>query len=680
MSDNQEPDDEGLVTPWSSVLVTFAISAIQGLVFYGFFLYQRGKEKARNSYDLYEPRQHALSHRSPPPYSPDKAWWRAAWELDDEETLRCVGLDTFMFLRFLRLGARICLVGSVLACVLIPAYATADERGAPTEQFNQLTLARVETDSTRLWAALLAWYIFVFFCIKEFLAEWKLYTKLRYEFLARGDPEIPVEYRYAVRVEQIPVELRSNEKLHNYFERLFPGKVRKVVMYLQLNELQKMVAKRLTECISYEKAVAFTKANPNKPRPKTTVTKGPCPLIGEKRDAIDFHLQQIEQVNQDIDKERARLAKKVAQEVSKDSASKDGSVDKDDDDKKAGKKEEDVMSSTAMVVFTSLRTKQAAVQCQLTENIDKLVVVAAPDPRAVLWNNVTTTLPKQKVFGMQAAAIWIVTILFWVFPMSVVASISNLASVLDTIGVDDVDQNSAWYGLAAGLMPVIVLAIFMAVLYMAITAVATHFIKFKSRAEVDAYVLYWHQLFQFTNLWFLLIGGSLFNQLDTILDDPSSLADTVAKAMPGAAAFFVNMINVGSLGQFGLQLSNLPTYGVTMILNLISPEAARTQRMLDEAKETPQIDWGLEIPRIIFVFLVAVIYMPIVPLMDVFALIYFAGHYVVWKHQCLHVYSVQFEGGGEATWRKLFGFLLGCLYMGELVFIAYMGIKVRGTS
>lgn len=669
----EEEAPEGVVTPWSSVTVTFIISAIQGLVFYGFFLYQRGKEKAKNSYDLYETRQNSLSHRSPPPY--DTSWWRAAWELDDEETLRCVGLDTFMFLRFLRMGARICAVGALLACVLIPTYATADERGAPTDQFNQLTLARVEKDSPRLWGALIAWYIFCFFCIKEFLDEWKLYSKLRYDFLARGDPEIPVEYRYAVRVEQIPVALRSQDALRDFFERLFPGKIRKVVMYLELNELQNMVAKRLTECVKYEKAVAFTKANPNKPAPQTTVTKGACPLTGEKRDAIDFHLKQVEKLNEDIDQERARVTKKVAAETSSVDISLND--DKQDESLKGKKSADDVISSTAMVVFTSLRAKQAAVQCQLTANIDSLVIVAAPDPRAVLWNNVTVNLPKQKIFGMQAAAVWIVTMLFWVFPMSAVASISNLASILDTVGVDDIDQNTAWYGLVSGLLPVIVLAIFMAVLYMAITGVATHFIKFKSRSEVDAYVLYWHQLFQFTNLWFLLIGGSLFNQLDTVLDDPSSLADTIAAAMPGAAAFFANMINVGSLGAFGLQLSMLPTYGVTMILNLLSPEAGRTQRMLDDAKNTPQIDWGLEIPRIVFVFLVAVIYMPIVPLMEIFALIYFAGHYVVWKHQCLHVYAVEFEGGGDATWRKLFGFLLGCLYVGEFVFIAYMGIKVR---
>ena len=76
-----------------------------------------------------------------------------------------------------------------------------------------------------------------------------------------------------------------------------------------------------------------------------------------------------------------------------------------------------------------------------------------------------------------------------------------------------------------------------------------------------------------------------------------------------------------------------------------------------------------------FIFLVIMVYMPIVPIMEVFGLIYFAGHYLVHKHQCMHVYAQQFEGGGEATWQRLFPFLMACLYMGEVVFIAYMGLK-----
>jgi hypothetical protein len=38
------------------------------------------------------------------------------------------------------------------------------------------------------------------------------------------------------------------------------------------------------------------------------------------------------------------------------------------------------------------------------------------------------------------------------------------------------------------------------------------------------------------------------------------------------------------------------------------------------------------------------------------------------------VYAAECEGGGDATWEKLFGFLMGAIYMSEAVFVAYMGI------
>mmetsp|Transcript_33398 Transcript_33398/g.80843 ORF Transcript_33398/g.80843 Transcript_33398/m.80843 type:complete len:263 (-) Transcript_33398:177-965(-) len=135
------------------------------------------------------------------------------------------------------------------------------------------------------------------------------------------------------------------------------------------------------------------------------------------------------------------------------------------------------------------------------------------------------------------------------------------------------------------------------------------------------------------------------------------------------------MLIVKGLGSFGLELSMLPAYGLTFVMSLLAPEAQRTQRMLDAAKTPPEIKWGQKVPHSVFVFLVMILYMPIVPLMEVFAFVYFAGSFIVWKHQCLHVYSQAADGGGVTTWQGLFGFLMVCLYMGEAVFIAYMGIK-----
>jgi len=333
------------------------------------------------------------------------------------------------------------------------------------------------------------------------------------------------------------------------------------------------------------------------------------------------------------------------------------------------------VSTTGFVTFTSLRAKQAAVQCELTGHPDRMVVVAAPDPKGILWDNVTVPISRQKLFQFQVALLWTAGVLFWAFPVSFVVAISNLNSILKAFGLDEADPNSFWYGLVSGLLPVVALAILMAVLYMVIVAAATKLIRFKSMPEVDSYSFFWHQLFQFANLWLILIGGSAFNQIDELIDDVTAIVDIIAAALPGASVFFVNMILLGSFGGFVLELSMLPTHGIKLIMNIIQPEAMRTQRQLDEGKKPPSIVWGQQVPPVVFIFLVAVIYMPIVPIMEVFALVYFGGMYLVWKHQCLHVYAQEFEGGGDATWQKLFGFLMVSLYMGEVVFIAYMGLK-----
>lgn len=254
------------------------------------------------------------------------------------------------------------------------------------------------------------------------------------------------------------------------------------------------------------------------------------------------------------------------------------------------------------------------------------------------------------------------------------------SSLFAILTAGQADPNSFWYGLVAGLLPVIGLMLLMIVLYMAIVAVATHIVRFKSKPEVDSYTLYWHQMYQFANLWLILIGGSLFNQIDLLLRDIGQVVDIIARALPGASTFFVNMVLLGSFADFGMELSLLPTYGIKLLMSILQPEAMRTQRQLDEAKKPPSVVWGQTVPRVVFIILVVILYMPIVPIMEFFGLIYFSGMYLVWKHQCLHVYAQDFEGGGDTTWRNVFVFLMACIYMGEAVFIAYMGIKEAPTQ
>ena len=700
-------EEEGsVVVPWTTVWVTLVVSAVIGGLFYAFFSRVRSNHAAVDKYDLFETRQYKYAHRSPPPFDQKQnifGWASAAYHTSDEETLRCIGLDSYMFLRFLRLGFRISLVGTILGCaILMPVYATGDATGNATEQFNTITLAHVEPGSPRLWAAALCWTLFVIFVIYELYTEWTLYAPKRYDFLAYGDADTERDYRYAVVVENLPKEFRSNHALREHFEKLFPDKVRQVNVLLQADRLEALVQERQTMIEALEQAVAFTHAKPLKPAPQVKVGGSMC-WGGEKVDAIPHYESEIRRLNEEIDKERTGLhefadssqlsvtatsssatrllgnfIEKKEPPVSEDenknyedgfemvaATNSTGVIVGGDVPPVSVKETEEIehdgkASSTAFVTFTSLRAKQAAIQCEISGKVDNMDIAPAPIPKGVIWNNALVPTPTRRTAMMVAAAFWAVGCLFWAVPVAFVTGIANLNSILQSFGAEPWNENSFWYGLISGMLPVIFLQILMLVLYICIGACARYLIRVKSMPEIDAYTFFWHQLYQFANLWLILIGGSAFNQIDALLQDPGQIAELLAKSLPGASTFFVNMVIMGSFLAFGLELSMIPSYGVNLIMSMLQPEAMRTQRMLDAAQNPPTVVWGKILPPMVFVLLVALVYMSIVPLMEAFCLAYFGGWYLVRKHQCLHVYAQEFEGGG-IIWETLFGFFMTCL-------------------
>jgi len=249
-------------------------------------------------------------------------------------------------------------------------------------------------------------------------------------------------------------------------------------------------------------------------------------------------------------------------------------------------------STTAFVTFTSLRAKQAAIQCEISGKVDNMDVSPAPVPESIIWENIKVPLTAQNTSSLVAAACWIVGILFWAVPVTFVTGLANLNALLGTIGIAPLDETTFYYGLIGGMLPVIFLQILMLILYISIVVCAKLFIRFKSMPEVDAYTFYWHQLYQFANLWLILIGGSAFNQLDAILEDPTSIVNLLATALPGASTFFLNMVIMSTFLQQGLELSQFPAWIVSVIINMIMPENTQPQRKLDEKLKAPSIAWG----------------------------------------------------------------------------------------
>ncbi len=675
---------------WTPVITTAVISG--ALFFFGLFYFVRSRSKHANraespKLDIYEKRTIWKSHRSPPPWTGvgyglfQSA--KDALSMDGTELLRCVGLDTYVFLRFLLFGFWATLVPSILAvCVLLPINSTG---GGEADGFNKLTLGNIPEESNRLWCAALLWYFYIPFMLWLLHKEWKHFFPLRYEYLAKGDVDSPPSFRYTTIAENVPVAYRSNKALQEYFEKLFPGTVYGAEFCKNTSSLQKLITERMSFINEYEVADAKIHAYPDKPIPETRVGGKKmlcCSRGGDKVEAMPYYKEKIDQLNVEVDKERRQifigssdvLVEDVNADVSGvnsiDSAS-NNSIARDIAVKVVKNFKREVNSG--FVMFNSLAAKQSAVQVELTGRYRELDVFPAPDPNSIIWNNVMSRLNDQTFAQAIWNAVWCTGILFWAVIVGFIQSISNLDSVVEKLSLGTIDTTQVWYGIVAGYLPVVAFMLLMWLLPVFINFAAREYIRLKSMDLCDSYTFTWHQMFQFANLWLIIIGGSIFNQLSTIFDDIGSVVEIIASAIPGASVFFLNLI-ISTWGLLGISLSQVVEILVTWIMNKITPDKAKPQRVLDAKRSSNPITWGLEIPPIVFIFLSFCVYLPITPVLAPFVTLYFGTAIVVYKHMCLHVYMQDTEGGG-IIWFPLFNYIMVCIYMSCITFMGYMGVK-----
>lgn len=131
------------------------------------------------------------------------------------------GLDAYFFLRYIRLCARITVVSTFWALViLVPVYYTG---GAGAVGWYHVSMANILHHGWRNWVAVAFMYLFSTFCYFAINKEYRHYMFLRTDYLGTTTRHLDPQHLYSVAVENIPMELRSSKRLYAFFDWLFPG-------------------------------------------------------------------------------------------------------------------------------------------------------------------------------------------------------------------------------------------------------------------------------------------------------------------------------------------------------------------------------------------------------------------------------------------------------------------------
>lgn len=156
-----------LDTATSSVLATLSFNSfLLGIIMVSFELFRY------HLIDIYAPRiRKDENSKIPSPSRIPLFWIFQVLKVSDETLLENIGLDGYIFLRYLKMCFNICLISCLGAIILIPIYATSSS-DSDIIGIDTLSMANIENGDIRLWAPFVFIYLFtllfLYFLYKEY--------------------------------------------------------------------------------------------------------------------------------------------------------------------------------------------------------------------------------------------------------------------------------------------------------------------------------------------------------------------------------------------------------------------------------------------------------------------------------------------------------------------------------
>lgn len=566
-------------------------------------------------------------------------WIPPLFKTKTDDVFEYAGSDQCMYISILSYGFMLtCAMLPLACCILIPTYGTSsNDNVAGIAVISIENIPSSSKNNPRYSATAFVCYAITIMLLYMCYKLW-----VKYVDIVKKHKAIPVQHNYSVIVKGIPTEFATNEALFALYNKMSPGKVKSAVMVMDVATLTDAVAKRDGFVSNYENAMqTFIDQKINK---KTGAYDRPSHkakmFCGEKRDSIDYYRGKIEKYNKIIT-----------------------------DGKLANK---EVSATNGFVTFTSVCQAQMIAQSLNYSSYDKLESEVAPAEVDVYWSNMSSG-PKERSWRKPAFRILtIAMILLWTIPIGAVqslVSIQNLSKALPGF-VELLQQSPALYGFVSGLLPVLVVTIFMALL---VPICAWLAIGEGSDSISKITMNQFGKLFYF-NFWnvFLVstVSSSILQSLRNIIEDPTSTVTILGQALPLVATFFVDYIIILALNSSSLRLLNIGG----LILNYIFLKMAKTDRNKRAIVKPYAMQWAVQLAEMCLVFCLVYTYTPIQPLITVFGVVYFAMSYWIYKYQVMYCFEVDIQSGA-ALWPRSFKYIIISMVTGQVCWIGLLLIR-----
>jgi hypothetical protein len=332
-------------------------------------------------------------------------------------------------------------------------------------------------------------------------------------------------------------------------------------------------------------------------------------------------------------------------------------------------------SGTGFVTFLNRQTQVQSSQIHVLSDIySDIVITPAPSTEDIIWENLTATTKQQQHGQHLTSMVFTGGMLFWGSVLAFIAAISNLSNLQKYLPfIKDLDP--VLYSLLAGILPVIVMNLFLSLLPAIFGYGAMKIEKRKTKSGVQYEVFRWYFGYQLANVYLILLAGSLFTALADALENPSSIIRLLAAALPSVSVFFINYLLTEILTSGPGELLQLVPLAIWYVYKFLLSEPYLTKRQLFNGPLEPaEFDYGSSLPSYLFILCIVLTYMTIAPIMTVLGAIYFLVFYVILKYKFLYVFLPSFETGGS-FWYGLYDYSMQGLLVSSITMVGYMAVK-----
>ncbi|GJD00774.1 DUF221 domain-containing protein [Colletotrichum higginsianum] len=595
--------------------------------------------------------------------------------IPDIYALKHQSLDSYLFLRFLRICATICLVGLIMTWpVLFPVNATG---GGTAQQLDILTYSNIDVTVSsglnRLYAHALIGWLFYGFVMYLIMRECIFYINLRQAFLLSPTYAKRISSR-TVLFTSVPDAYLDEAK----FKKLFSESIKRVWITGDTEKLDELVEERDKVAMKLEKAQvkliklanaarlkavkngasadktpsaqdtesgdAAARWIPQKKRP--THRLGLLGLIGRKVDTIEWCRAELQRLIPAVDAAQA--------------------------DYRAGKYKK---IPAVFAEFYTQSDAQAAFQVtthhQALQMTPKYIGI---QPTEVIWKSLRVSWWQKVVRRYAVIAFIAALIIFWAIPVTLVGIISQV-SYLEKVSfltwlqkIPDVIM-----GVVSGLLPSVALAVLMS-LVPVIMRLCAKLSGEPSDSRVELFTqnaYYWFQLIQV----FLIttISGSAIATIQAIAENPGSIFGTLSTALPKSYSFYISYFIVQGITLAVGVLTQVVAFAIFVaVLKFLT----NTPRALYQKWSTlAAISWGSVLPVYTTIAVISITYAIIAPLMLFFSTIGMGLFYLSYRYNILFVTDTRIDTRGLLYPRALKQLFAG-VYLAEICLIGLFAVSV----